>query len=239
MTSGAVVAYVLGLCMYLSWSLPRRARLIAFSIGGLAVLLTGIVICVVDEKVLPDTRLTNQIFLMRSKVGQVLQGEDIQYYQFEKAMGSGSGSALWRIQHWRDIVVAYSKGTPMEQIFGFGPGSSVAVVEILPHNEYLRMLFEEGLVGLALFLFAWFGIVKTAPPGIRYVALIIAVYSFSENNLDNFPFMALLVLCLSANGTTAIRSSARVRRPIYSHSLSSSAVTAADVKRPQILQLSQ
>jgi O-antigen ligase len=130
-------------------------------------------------------------------------------------MGSGSGSALWRIQHWRDIVVAYSKGTTVEQVFGFGPGSSIAVVEILPHNEYLRMLFEEGLVGLALFLFAWYGIVKTAPPGIRYVALAIAIYSFSENNLDNFPFMALFALCLSANVT--INSAVReiVRRPAW------------------------
>jgi hypothetical protein len=35
---------------------------------------------------------------------------------------------------------------------------------------------------------------------VRYVGLIVAIYSFSENNLDNFPFMALFVLCLSARG---------------------------------------
>jgi hypothetical protein len=36
---------------------------------------------------------------------------------------------------------------------------------------------------------------------VRYVGLIVAIYSFSENNLDNFPFMALFVLCLSARHT--------------------------------------
>jgi hypothetical protein len=201
-TSGAVVAYGLGLAVYLSSRLSRRGRAIVCYAGVAAVLLFSVFFSVVNESVLPDTRITKQIFLMRSEIGKVIQGEDIEYYQQEKVLGSGTGSALWRVQHWRDVLMAYGQGTPVEQIFGFGPGSSVSIVGKLPHNEYLRMLFEEGLVGLVLFLFAWYRIIRTAPPAIRYVALIVAVYSLSENNLDNFPFMALFALCLSANVIT-------------------------------------
>jgi hypothetical protein len=44
--------------------------------------------------------------------------------------------------------------------------------------------------------------IRTAPAGVRYIGLIIAIYSFSENNLDNFPFMSLFILCLSARGVS-------------------------------------
>jgi hypothetical protein len=62
------------------------------------------------------------------------------------------------------------------------------------------MLFEQGLLGLGLFLFTWSKLIRTADPEVQYVGIIVAIYSFSENNLDNFPFMALFVLCLSARG---------------------------------------
>ena len=50
---------------------------------------------------------------------------------------------------------------------------------------------SKAVIGLALFLFAWYRIIMSAPREIRYIGLIAAIYSFSENNLDNFPFMAL------------------------------------------------
>ena len=207
-TSGAVLGYIIGLALYMSARLSRSTRLIAWWTGISLIALFGIGISTVDPSLVPDTRFTNQLLLMRSEFGKVIQGEKIQYYEHEKVMGSGSGSAIWRVQHWRDTLVTYSKGTFPERIFGFGPGASIALCEKLPHNDYLRMLFEEGLLGLLLFLVAWIGIIRAAPAGIRYVAISVAVYCFSENNLDNFPFMALLALCLSANATPVIRGDA-------------------------------
>ena len=152
------------------------------------------------ERLLPQTRLVNQISMMRSDLDDVLSGVEIAYYQKEKVMGSGSGSAIWRVMQWRKTLVNYFDGNPAQQLFGIGIGVSPRILGVLPHNEYLRILFEQGLAGFALFIFAWVRIIKTAPAEIRYIGLIAALYSFSENNLDNFPFMALLILCLSARG---------------------------------------
>jgi hypothetical protein len=103
----------------------------------------------------------------------------------------------------------YVDGTPVQQLFGFGIGSSPVLLGKLPHNEYLRVLFEQGIAGLILFLYAWRVIVRAAPASVRYVALIVAIYSISENNLDNFPFMSLFILFLSAREVVVRRASIR------------------------------
>jgi hypothetical protein len=198
-TSGAVAAYAIGLAIHLSSSISRSWRILACSAALLALLAASAFVAMGNETLLAETRLTKQIFLMRSKFQTVLRGETFSYYEMERELGSGTGSAIWRVEHWRDTLQEFGEGTAVEKIFGFGPGSSVALLGLLPHNEYLRLLFEEGIVGFALFFFAWYRIVATAPARIRYIALIFALYSFSENNLDNFPFMALFTLCLSAS----------------------------------------
>ena len=53
--------------------------------------------------------------------------------------------------------------------------------------------------GFLLFFAAWRTILKTTPASVRYIGIIVAIYSFSENNLDNFPFMSLFILFLSAS----------------------------------------
>jgi hypothetical protein len=70
-------------------------------------------------------------------------------------------------------------------------------------NDYLRVLFERGVAGMVCFLVAWTLLIRSAAPDVRYCGVILAIYSFSENNLDNFPFMSLFVLCLSANAGEA------------------------------------
>ena len=201
-TSGAMIAYGIGLAIHLHALLPRPWRLLAYTfavVGGLA----AVTFLAADgEKLLPETRLTNQISVMRAEFKNVVQGNDISYYEQEKVLGPGSSSAIWRLAHWRQTIAVYIDSTPAQQIFGIGLGSSARLLGKLPHNEYLRLLFEQGVMGLLLFLFAWQRIIMTAPPGVRYIGIIVAIYSFSENNLDNFPFMALFIFFLSARGVT-------------------------------------
>lgn len=201
-TSGAVVAYSIGLLVHLGGMVSKRIRSMVFSVAAVAGLAAVAFLSAGGLRLLPESRLVNQFVVMGDQMQNVLNGSNIAYYAQEKVLGSGSGSALWRIEHWRQTIALYLDGTPAQQIFGFGIGGSVRIMGILPHNEYLRMLFDQGIVGLALFLFAWYRMIRTAPAEVRYIGLIVAIYSFSENNLDNFPFMSLFILCLSARGVS-------------------------------------
>jgi len=49
----------------------------------------------------------------------------------------------------------YARADLVRQLIGFGPGADTGVVGTHPHNEFLRILFETGLLGLVL----WIGIV--------------------------------------------------------------------------------
>jgi hypothetical protein len=212
-TSGAVLAYAIGLAIHLSRLVSKSSRSLVLmlvavvGIGGVVFLAAG------GEKLLPETRLTNQISVIGGQLQNVLAGGDVAYYQQERVLGSGSASGIWRVAHWRRTFTTYLDGNPGQLLVGFGLGSSPLIMGKLPHNEYLRMLFEQGLVGFGLFLFAWYRIIKTAPTAVRYIGIIVAIYSFSENNLDNFPFMALFILCLSARGVgeTVV---AKVKQPL-------------------------
>jgi hypothetical protein len=199
-TSGAVMAYLIGLLVHLGGMVSKRIRSVVFSAAAVAGVAVVTFVSVGGLRLLPESRLINQFAVMGDQMQNVANGSNIAYYAQEKVLGSGSGSALWRLEHWRQTLALYLDGTPVQQIFGFGIGSTVRIMGILPHNEYVRILFEQGIVGLSLFLFAWYRMIRTAPVEVRYIGLIVAIYSFSENNLDNFPFMSLFILCLSARG---------------------------------------
>lgn len=70
---------------------------------------------------------------------------------------SATDSTVWRIDLWRDAV-GYAKSRP---IFGYGPGTADIVISnnrsaILgssePHNDYIKILLETGVIGLAAYL---------------------------------------------------------------------------------------
>ena len=210
-TSGAVLAYVIGVAYNSRTLVPAHWRKMAYI--AVPVIGLGAVTFVASNglSLLPETRLTNQISVIGGQLQNVLSGGDVAYYQEERVLGPGSASGIWRVAHWRRTVTTYLDGTPAQQLIGFGLGSSPRILGKLPHNEYLRMLFEQGLIGLLLFLFYWRRVIATAPAHVRYIGLIVAIYSFSENNLDNYPFMALFILCLSARAASNAVAPAHLR----------------------------
>ncbi|SFF03145.1 O-antigen ligase [Sulfitobacter brevis] len=56
----------------------------------------------------------------------------------------------------------YANADLLRKLIGFGPGADKEVVGTHPHNEFLRMLFETGLVGLLLWLAIIAGLVASA-----------------------------------------------------------------------------
>jgi hypothetical protein len=199
-TSGAVLAYGIGLVWLLGGKVGRPWKLFFITLISVTALALVAVVAFVDESALPQTRLVSQLVVMRSELDTALSGAPVAYYEHERELGPGAASGAWRLAHWRKAIAIYAEGSVAERVLGFGTGSSPDYLGKLPHNEYLRMLFEQGFAGLVLFLIAWGGLVKSAKPQIRYCGLILAIYSLSENNLDNFPFMSLFVLCSSARG---------------------------------------
>jgi hypothetical protein len=202
-TSGAILAYGIGVIVHVRSEVTGFLRALVTCVAVGSIIAAAALLLFDARAFLPETRLTSQIAVIRDDFQSVLRGDTIAYYdQVERVLGPGTGSAIWRLAQWRYTIVAWSHGSPIAKLIGFGPGSTTESLGILPHNEYVRVLFEAGIVGLALFGFSFYRMIRTAPPAIRYVGLIFAVYSFSENNLDNFPFMAMLILCLSAEPVT-------------------------------------
>ncbi len=197
-TSGAVLAYAVGIAYNSRMLIPARWRKATYLV--IPLIAVAAIACLAGNglSLLPETRMTNQISVIGGQLHNVLSGGDVAYYQQERVLGPGSASGIWRVAHWVRTAKTWVDGSPLEQLIGFGLGSSPRMMGKLPHNEYLRMLFEQGVIGLLLFLFVWRRVIATASAHVRYIGLIVAIYSFSENNLDNYPFMALFVLCLSA-----------------------------------------
>lgn len=107
-------------------------------------------------------------------------------------------SFLFRLKHWLNLIEIYQNGSAYEWLFGLGVGSSVLVSELgfVPHNDYLRFLFECGLLGLLGFASIVGIIIHSC--GRQWEAvpfLIIALYFFSENLVNNYLAMTIFYFC--------------------------------------------
>jgi len=104
-------------------------------------------------------------------------------------------SFVFRLKHWVDLLAVWSAADVYHWLFGFGVGSAVRESELrlLPHNDYLRLLFEFGLVTLTAFVAML--VLVFVRLGRRWETvplLAVAIYLFSENLMDNYTAMAFL-----------------------------------------------
>ena len=122
-------------------------------------------------------------------------------------------SFVFRLKHWVDLMTIWTNADAYHWLFGFGVGSALrdSDLRMVPHNDYLRLLFEFGLVTLAAFV-AMLALVfarlrrrwETVP------LLTVAIYLFSENLINNFTAMAFFFL---SAGVLAERVAAESRLP--------------------------
>lgn len=116
------------------------------------------------------------------------------YKQLIALTGTTDMSAFFRIIHWTNIWEYYSTQGLSEILFGYGAGQTgaVAYIPMPPHNDYLRVLAEYGL--LTFLVFAWFVVsiaISLKEQAAKILFTVLLIYFLSENLLDNFTSMAL------------------------------------------------
>lgn len=107
-----------------------------------------------------------------------------------------TGSSVWRLMHWTKLFLAYI--TSITHIpFGLGAGYATKVTELPPHNDYLLILTEYGLVVFYLFI----SFLRKVFRGIKdkrimYFVAAMVCYYFTENLIHSFPPNAILYFAI-------------------------------------------
>ena len=108
--------------------------------------------------------------------------------------GTTDLSGFFRIVHWTNIWELYSGSGLGTLLFGYGIGQTVnvAVIPLIPHNDYLRVLVEYGAVNFAVFAcFLLHVLLALKSASSRVLFIILLVYFCSENLVDHFASMTL------------------------------------------------
>jgi hypothetical protein len=201
-TTGAILAYggamVFRTLVFIKSARNARVYLVLFM---LLLILVGLV-CVVPIEIYKQIPLTDrigsQLTLIWNQLPVAVSGDELNYARFSKLYGQSGGSGIWRIAHGRKGMDVMAGTNAFQLVFGHGVGSSSLLLGKLPHNDYLRILIEQGILGLGLSLA--FMAVVFARIDWRYRTGIVAVglYCFCENNMDNLLFMALFTFFLAS-----------------------------------------
>jgi len=141
------VAALIGIATYI--------LLRAWRLGRLRLRLRWIPLLLVGGYVLAS--LAGQIFLMRLE-----------------ELGTGENSLIWRLRTWADYYQTLQD--PRILILGGGLGFDHLGMEQEPHNEFIRVWAEAGLIGFGLFLFTWF----------RFLKALFQVMALDEAHLQRF-----------------------------------------------------
>lgn len=200
MTTGAILAY----CVAMAFRFRRRVMRPHWALVAVLVL-AGAVALDASRSSVYD-RVARQFQVMHENWDSVVSARDIQYGELATEHGGASTSGLWRLTMWRRVVVTYAGGDFQSQLMGRGIGASVELFGNLPHNDYLRLLTETGALGLLAFVGFFVVLWRRARERHRPVLLFFLAYSFTENNVDNFLYLTLLMFFLGSTVASTARS---------------------------------
>ncbi|MDE5443882.1 O-antigen ligase family protein [Bradyrhizobium sp. CSA207] len=152
------------------------ASLAAYALGALDRLITGLNAIALIWSLDPST-------IARMSTKQLID-----------LTGTTDMSAFFRITHWTNIWQIYSSLGLGGILFGYGASQTgvLTVLPLPPHNDYLRVLAEYGLLNCVIFVVFVFSIMfslKERAAKTMYTVLLI--YFLSENLIDNFTSMTL------------------------------------------------
>lgn len=112
-------------------------------------------------------------------------------------------SFLFRFQLWGKIWLGIVNSNVFEILFGHGTGMCYKDF-LIPHNEYIRIIYDYGVVFLVLILGGFYYVyVNLKKTSYLYVFFVVLIYSFSENLYTNYLasslFFFLLGICVNIN----------------------------------------
>jgi O-antigen ligase len=199
-TLGVLAAVIVALCI----SVARlRAALYALPVFiAVAALYLAVPELVIFKRITPV--LDSFLLLVDGRIHLA----SVTYGELVVRLQTTDLSFLFRLKHWWNLLQIFADGSIYQQLFGFGIGSPALLsdIRLVPHNDYLRYLFECGVLGLLGFAALMALIVYHC--GRRWEAvpvLAIVFYFFSENLINNYLAMVTFYFCAGAL-TTRLRS---------------------------------
>jgi O-antigen ligase len=201
-TSGAILAYLgaISFKYFLLLKSSHRCRnkwiLVLVSV---AVVLLG---CLLATGLFTDVpiikRIVTQLSLVWHELPLAASGYELDYGYLSNIYGAGDCSGIWRISHWRACIDVIADANMVQMLCGYGIGASSLLLYKVPHNDYLRVLMEQGVIGLTLYIVFFLTVFRRIDSRYRYCIVAIALYCFSENNMDNLLFMSMFVFFLAS-----------------------------------------
>lgn len=158
-----------------------RFSLKLLAAGFLAALVVGVVVLMGLENVERIQNVLGAIFAVEfSEIVGLSYGEIV------AITGSSDVSFFFRIKHWVEIFDIFS-ADPAKWILGYGIGASKTLTSagLVPHNDYLRLLFECGFAGLALFVLMIFHALRSINIDYKALSFIVVIFYFSTENIVN------------------------------------------------------
>ncbi len=201
-TSGAILAY-LGAMLFKYFILLKsshryRNKWILVSIG-IALVLLG---CMLTTNLFMDVpivkRIVTQLSLVWHELPLAASGYELDYGKLSSMYGTSDCSGIWRISHWRTCIDVIADANIVQLICGYGIGASSLLLYKVPHNDFLRVLMEQGIIGLTLYIAFFLTVFRRIDWRYRYCIIAIALYCFSENNMDNLLFMTIFAFFLAS-----------------------------------------
>ncbi len=189
-TLGVLVAITLSLTI-----LVARPRMLLYAIPA-AIALGGLYFFAPGLDLF--SRLTVVIDSYRLIAGGNINLTTVSFADLVRQLHTSDLSFIFRLKHWLDLLDIYGSGSVFDWVFGFGVGASatMARIHLVPHNDYLRILFECGLLTFTGFVLIIGLIIYHCGRRWETVALLtVAIYFMSENLVNNFTAMIMFYFC--------------------------------------------
>lgn len=183
---GAVLSTVVAVCLWIAFPLRRESIIGFFVVGGAG--LIGFLLGAFDRAI---GAIDNLLLVVSIEPSQI---SSMSFAKLVQLTGSTDLSAFFRLIHWSNVLDLYSTGGIGTLLFGYGAGQTAILTyaALVPHNDYLRILAEYGPFNLIIFVNFLLYIRSGLTTGATTVLFVVlCIYFFSENLLDNFTSMAI------------------------------------------------